>query len=350
MRGEAKKQKTHAPPSKKRQEAEDASAMEPPEQEDQSSKEKNADEMVRVGDEQKNAGKKFTAEQFKKDFETLVNKQNPPRDADEVKAFSQNPPIETFPKDFSDGVAKKQGEVTKPLMDQTTKKPAPDKPKEAVDVPEPIHPAAPKPVDPKLAIPKPRTDQEISTQHESDRLDDAMRDNRLSDDQLAESREPQFVETLKVKQEAKKRAAAAPGEYRKREAEILGDAEKPAAQLLSKDLAGMGNIHHRIGGHVFKGQKDTESETEKRQREIKKKIDGKYLETVKAVTDILEGMTKQVKLDFANGLTQQTNNFNANVRKRVSDYYGDWRIDDELFGPADVVVEKDGSTRHMTHG
>ena len=148
------------------------------------------------------------------------------------------------------------------------------------------------------------------------------------------------METLKVKQEAKKRVAAAPAEYRKREAEILGDAEKPAAQLLSKDLAGMGNIHHRIGGHVFKGQKDTESETEKRQREIKKKIDGKYLETVKAVTDILEGMTKQVKLDFAEGLTQQTNNFNANVRKRVSDYYGDWRIDDELFGPADVVVER----------
>jgi len=348
VRGEAKKQKTHPLPGKKRQEAVDASAMEPIEQEDQSSKEKNADEMKRVGEEQQNKGKQFTADQFKKDFEALVNKQNPPRDADEVKAFSQNPPIETFPKDFSDGVAKKQGEVTDPLKQQTAKKPAPDKPKETVDVPAPIQPRAPAPVDPKLAVPKARTDQEISLQHEGDRIDDAMRENDLSDDQLAESREPQFLETLKVKEEAKQKVAEAPEEYRKKEDQILQDAQKPATKLLSSDLAKLGKIHHKIGGHVFKGQTDTETETEKRQREIKKKIDDIYNGTVNSVTSILEGMTTQVKLDFAEGLKQQTTNFNDNVRKRVSDYYGDWRIDDELFGPDDVIVKPDGSTRSMT--
>lgn len=348
VRGEAKRQKTHPLPFKKRQEAMDASAMEPVEQEDQSSKVKNADEMKRVGEEQQNKGKQFSADQFKKDFEALVNKQNPPRDADEVKAFSQNPPIETFPKDFSDGVAKKQGEVTEPLKQQTTKKPTPDKAKEAVNVPAPVQPRAPAPVDPKLAVPKARTDQEISLQHEGDRIDDAMRDNDLSDDQLAESREPQFLETLKVKQEAKKKVAEAPEEYRKREDQILQGAEKPATKLLSSDLATLGKIHHKIGGRVFKGQTDTETNTEKRQREIKKKIDDIYNGTVNAVTGILEGMTTQVKLDFAEGLKQQTTNFNDNVRKRVSDYYGDWRIDDELFGPDDVIVESDGSTRSMT--
>src|SRR4030095_7320873 len=107
--------------------------------------------------------------------------------------------------------------------------------------------------------------------------------------------------------------------------------------------------HQKVGGRIFGGQKKTESQTEKRQREIKEKIDGIYKNTVDAVKDILERMASKVKEDFANRLKQQTNTFNENVRRRVSDYYGDWRIDDELFGPDDVVVLPDGRTRSMTY-
>jgi hypothetical protein len=349
VRTEARKQKRHDPADQKRKEAEKASALEKGEQVDQSSKEKNTEEMEQVGAKQQNEGKNFSAEKFKEDLMSRINAKRPETES-EAKAFAQEPPVKHFEEDFSRKVALEQGQVTGPL--EAKAKPEPtggvaEKP--IVDVPKPVLPPAPKPFDPKLATPKPKTDQEISLQHESDRLDGAMQENRLSEEQLADSREPSFIETLRLKQEAQKKVAEAPGAYRQKEAEILQEAEAQTNESLSTELDGMSKIHQKVGGRIFGGQKKTESQTEKRQREIKEKIDGIYKNTVDAVKDILERMASKVKEDFANRLKQQTNTFNENVRRRVSDYYGDWRIDDELFGPDDVVVLPDGRTRSMTY-
>lgn len=348
VRTEAKKQKkNHAPASQKREEAEKASALEEVEQIDQSSKEKSTKEMEQVGAEQQNEGKNFSADKFKEDLKSRINAKGPKNES-EAKAFAQKPPLEHFQKDFSDGIAKKQGEVTGPLEEKAKPEPTggvTEKP--IVEVPNPAHPPAPKPVDPKLATPKPKADQEISLQTEGERLDGTMQENRLSDEQLAESREPSFAETLKIKQEAKQKVAEAPGVYRQKEAEILQGAEAQTNESLATELEGMSKIHQKMGGKIFSGQQKTESKTEKRQREIKETIDGIYKGTVDAVKDILEGMASKVKKDFADSLKQKTDDFNNEVRRRISNYYGNWRIDDALFGPDDVVIE-DGKTRSMT--
>lgn len=349
VRRDARRQRWHAPASAKRDEASEASALPKTEQVDQSSKEKTTDEMERVGGAQREAGKNFSAESFKSDLKQRINSKRPTTE-DQAKSFAANPPIEHFEDKFAGDVAKKQGEVTGPLEKKAIEPPSggvAEKP-DNIEVPHPRFAAAPKPPAPDLAAPKPKTDSEISHQGDIDKLDDEMRKNRLSDDQLAESREPSFLETLKVKQEAQRRAAQAPSVYRAREASILQTAQAKAGQHLAAGLSVMNRVQRGTGVQVYAGQKSTETQTEKRQKEIKKTIDGIYQDTVIAVKGILDAMTKQVKDDFARTLKEKTDGFNAEVTRRISDYYGDWRIDDELFGPDDVVVLEDGSTRAMT--
>lgn len=345
---ESIRQKKHDPAAQKRIETEKASAIPEKEQSEQDAREKSTADMEKTGAAQKAAGSRFTADQFKKDLLAKISQKQPESES-EAKAFAQKPPLEHFEQDFSGKLATEQGKVTGPLEQKANTPPSggiAEKP--VAELPKQVHSPAPKPIDPQLAIPKARTDQEISLQHESDRLDGAMEQNQLSDEQLSESREPEFKKTLKAKNNAKIKIAEAPVIYRQRESGILENAASQSGVSLDTELAGMKKVNHKLGGKVHVGQEKTESHTEKRQREIKEKIDGIYDQTVTAVKDILKGMADKVKEDFANSLKEQTNTFNENVRRRISNYYGDWRIDDKLFGPSDVVVLPDGSTRSMT--
>jgi hypothetical protein len=348
VRTEASRQRRHAPASRKRTEAEAASALEKGEQETQNAKETNTAEMERVGSAQHSQASRFSAEGFKQDLMKRVNAKRP-RDEGEAKALAKQPPLENFEQEFSGKVAQEQGNVTGPLDQKAVPNPGggkADKPE--ASVPKPVAPPAAKAVEAQRAAPKPKAWWEISRKKESDKLDSAMSENRLSEQQLEDSREPSFVETLKLKREAQKKAAEAPDVYRQREAAILETAQARADKSLASGLEGMNAVHRRAGAQVFGGQQKTETRTEKRQREIKTTIDNIYEGTVKAVKAILEGMAKQVKEDFAKALKEKTEEFNKEVARRISDYYGDWRIDDDLFGPADVIVNDDGSTRPMT--
>lgn len=348
VRTEAKRQKKHDLASQKKKEAEDASAMTEDEQKDQSSKENNTKEMEQVGEERRKIGEKFDAQAFKKDLKNRI-KGKGPRTERQAKDFAKKPPIEHFEEDFSKNVAEEQSKVTEPLEKRTDPNPKGGViEKEGIEIPKPPYPLPPKPIDPKMVAPKAKTDQEISLQHESARISETMQKNRLSDEQLAESGEPSFLETLKVKQEAQQKIAEAPDVYRQRESTILQKAEAQAGGSLTTKLKSMNKVHHKISGDIFDSQGKTETETEKRQREIKKNIDDIYQATVNSVKAILKGMADKVKEDFANNLKQQTDIFNKNVRSRISDYYGFLRIDDEIFGPDNVVVLPDGNTRSMT--
>jgi hypothetical protein len=348
VRVETARQKKHDLPEVKKNETVEASAIAKDEQEMQDAKEKTTREMGAVAEAQTNAGKKFSAEEFKADLLKRIDSTKPQTESD-AKAFAQKPPVQNFEMEFSGKVAGEQKKVTDPLDQKASASPVGGvAEKEVKGVPDPKYPGAPRPVNPKLAIPKQRTDEEISAQSESDRVDGAMAENQLTDDQLKESREPTFIETYEVKEQAKQKAAEAPGQYRAREQAVLESAEAGSQKELQTELQKMNRFHRKGGGEVFTGQTNKETETEKRQRFIKGEIDTIYRDTVGLVKGTLEAMSKQVKEDFAKSLKDQTDKFNANVRSRISDYYGDWRIDDKLFGPADVVVKEDGTTRPMT--
>jgi hypothetical protein len=359
---EAKKQRKLGKPTQKVTEAitqkvteaMDASALTELEQKSQGSKEININEMNKVGNEQQDNTKKFDAKDFKDKFKKMVEENGKvPRTATAVKAYSKDPPIDQrFSDNVSNDISKKQSEMTGPLEKTAILEPSKEvKYKEKKEVPNPFHQAAPKQIEPKLAIPKPKTEQEVSSvQNEGVRIQNAMDNNQLSDEQLAESREPSFIQTLKIKDETLKKISETPSVYRQQESTILLDAENVANESLSSQLPNMNKIQRKTGEAIFTSQKDTEKKkTEKRQREIKKEIDGIYEKTVKGVKTDLETLTTQVKNDFAMGLENNKKEFNENVRRDIEEYYGDFRIDDKIFGPDDVIVNKeDGSTRSLT--
>ena len=348
---EAKKQKTHSPASQKRKEAEDASALSKEEQISQNSKEHNIKEMNNTPEELQDEEDKF-AEKFRKDFRARVDKEDPPTSHDEVKAFAGNPSMKTFPEDFSKNVSKEQGKITEPLMEKVKDK-SPDtdpqfKPKPVKGIPDPKYPPAPKLIDPKLAIPKPKPGHEISLQHEGERLDEAMEENRLSDEQLAESREPSFVQTLKVKQESQRKVTEAVSAYRQQESKGLQDAEIQASELLPTKLEGMSKSHKKIGGEILDKQRNTEKVTKGRQLEIKGKIEGLSDATVVAVKGILDAMIQKVSEDFTQSLAKRQNLFNNAVSYHLKEYYGDSSLDNWFTDPEDVVVMPGGTTRPLT--
>ena len=353
---EAKKQKTHSPASQKRKEAEDASALSKEEQISQNSKEHNVKEIGQQAEEQQDEEDKF-AEKFRNDFRARVDEEDPPTSQDEVKAFAGNPSMKTIPEDFSENVSKEQGKITEPMMEKV-KDTSPDKdpqfqPKPVKGIPNPKYPPAPKLIDPKLAIPKPKTDQQkISLQHEGERLDEAMQENRLSDEQLAESQEPSFVKTLNLKQEAQQKVSEAISAYRQQESKGLQDAEIQAGELLSTKFEGMSKGHKKTGAEIFDNQGNTSKVTKTRQSEIKGTIEGICKATADAVKGILEEMIKKVKKDFTDSLAEHQRLFNNAVSYHLEEYYGGWTTKTWrwLTGPdvPDIVVFPGGRTRPLT--
>ena len=344
---ESHKQKTHhTPAASKRAEAEAAAALNPNEQISQDAKEKNTETIKTVAEQQ--SSQRFSADSFKKSLKVLINEKKPTTE-DAAKAMAENPPVGNITQSFSTGVAKEQSGIVGPLEKNAVPNPTGGElQKEIIDLPSPKNPPVPKLLASKLVIPKAKTDPEISEKNQSDRIDSAMAKNKLSDDQLVNSKEPSFIQTYKTKEQAKQKAAEAPGIYRNREQAILESAEVKAGTSVTTELNGLARRNIKSGGEVHKSQSGTESTTETRQRGIKNFIDGAYAGVVTEVKSILLAMSEKVKTDFTNSLKVKTDLFNENLKSRISSYYGNFRIDDELFGPSPVVVNEDGSTRSLT--
>ena len=335
----ARQQKSHETKELKRAETEAASALDADSQKEQDAKTKRTGELETTGETQQKTYK-FDAETFKG---LLLDKirQILPQDEDQAKAFPKSNKLADVKSSVSDTVAQEKQNAVGPVdQKMTAQLPAGqlEKP-DNVPIP-PAKPAAAVPkIDPKLAAPKPKTDQEISLQHESDKLDDQMTENRLTKDQLANSKEPKFIQALDFKEKTQQRIAETPGEYRQQEQTVLAEAQQQTGQALQTDLGAMKKSKNSAVGKVFSSQGKTETKTEKRQREIKGKIDGIYELTLTDVEKILKNLTETVQSGFSKKLEGMTAIFNEYVTKRLKEYYGDWRIDDELFGPVAIVED-----------
>ena len=350
IRVEALRQRTHPLALRKRTEVEKSAKLEVKVQEDQSAKDRNTIKMGKVGAEQLGASRNFSAAGFKADLKRRVESK-PPKSEEDAKKLAKSDAVQHFEQDFSKGLATEQGKVTGPLNQQASgdpKKAGFEAGVQAVPIPKPVYPPPPGPVDPSLVVPKPKPDPEVSLQQESDRLSGAMQHNRLSDDQLEQSREPSFLKTLKAKQDAQQKIGEARIEYRRQEAATLQGATAQANQSLSTSLTGMSRTHTRTGGRVAGGQKDTESKTQKRQRLIKQTIDEIYERTAGCVKCTLETLTKKVTEDFTRSLKNETDTFNSRVRDRLDSYYSTGKkVKHFLLGEPKVVVNDDGSVHEI---
>ena len=136
----------------------------------------------------------------------------------------------------------KAGQAAKNAKEPTDSaaKQAPDSSAVPVRPASPLPPANPGPAaripGAAKAAPKPKTTAEVEKplQENARSLDQQMQDADISEEQLANSNEPEFQQALEAKKDAKTQAQTGPQAYRQAEKETLGQAQAEASGLARK--------------------------------------------------------------------------------------------------------------------
>ena len=286
----------------------------------------------------------FTPETFKEQLkEQLVELEKQlPKDSDSAEEFKEEDPIGGIKENIAGTAEAEQQKIAGPLDQQAKAEtpPASGLPTVA-EVPLAEEPAgkAPAPIDQQAATPKPKTDEEISMEEESASLDEYMAENDVTEEQLARSNEPKFLEALDSKKEAQAQAAAAPGEYRAKENEQLGAAQAIAAEQGHAGLQGMFDARTGVFGGVLAEQGTAEKGSEDKQAEIKAKFEEIYNRTKDAVTAKLDALSDKVSELFDTEAEAAKKTFEENVEEKLDDIYGVTVIDDWLFGEDTEAIE-----------
>jgi hypothetical protein len=337
IRKDVRRQKSHEPAGKKQAEMKAAAALMESEQREQSGQEQQAAAL----EEAAKPKKRFNRVSFKEKLKAKIEEKLPETE-DEAKEFPSSGKLDEAKSEFGQTVSEEKGQLTDPLK-KTAEGPPPPGQVAKLGTPVPAAKPAGKPskIPSPLVAPKPRTDREISLQHESDNLDKRLAQENITERQLAESEEPQFEQALKKKQDAQREIAAAPGRYREQESRVLEQARQQAGVTTGRELHRMASVKNKSLGSVgvYGSQKQKESQTEIRQREIKRTINDIYLRTERDVKIILENLSLAVQTKF-NVQAQMANMlFNMAVRSRLDDHYGWFTFDDKI---AEAVGLSDG--------
>lgn len=181
--------------------------------------------------------------------------------------------------------------------------------------------------DPGRAVPKPLEDEEVKMdeEHDADSLDRKMRESQLTDNQLAESEEPEFLETLETKQQSQKELCQVPATMRQAEAQqMLGDT-KDAQQLIGGTMGAMFGKRDGQLGEVGKGQQHVQSDEEKQLQQYYNQVKLIYETTEANVKSKLDYLECMVACTFQDAIDGAFTIFKANVSSRL-DYYYDWHI------------------------
>ncbi len=323
----AKKQKAHQPAGDKKDEMVNSAVMTIDEQNKQSGQDQKATALEEAAKPRQN----FDRHEFKRKLRENIESKMPGTEK-EANAFSKSNKLAEAKDEFKGSIAEEKGKVSGPL-EEAKEEPLPPHPNAKPDnilVPGAQPADKPSLVPSGLASPKPKTEGEISLQHESDKLDHQMVEGGITEQQLAESEEPQFEQALTKKKDAQREIAAAPLRYQQVEQEKLAGAQKSADSKTGRELRDMEKTKNEATGQVYTGQTTKESETETRQREIKEYIDAFYTATELDVNDILTKLATAVESKFSTEVESANKHFKDRVTSRLDDHYGWFTFDNKI--------------------
>lgn len=323
---DAKKQRDHELPDKKRDETMTASALPTQEQSQQSGQEQQTANLETAAQP-----KSFDRFEFKRKLKEKIESKMP-NSEEEAKKFAGSGKLDEAKQEFQETISTEKGKVTGTLetVQQQDLPQGQNLKPDNKEIPEAKPADAPSKIPTGQAAPKPRTDQEISLDHKSKELDQQMVQEGINEKQLEESEEPQFEKALQTKRDAQREIAAAPDRFRQIEEQRLQKSQNRADQISGHGLNEMSAIKTTKTEEVFGGQKTKETTVEKRQREIKESIDGIYIQTEKDVHQILEELSITVETSFSEAVENANETFKARVRSRLDDHYGWFTFDDKI--------------------
>lgn len=287
-----------------------------------------ANQVEKMGAQKKG---KFSPEQFKEKMKEKI-KAAIPENEDEAKDFKNNNKLEKVEEDMQGDVKEEKKNAAGAIEDTTKETPDTSGIEEKEVVPmNNIDPGF-KPAIPNAgkAAPKPKTNEEISMEDDAKELDSEMEKNDVTDEQLANSNEPEFNGALKSKNESQAAARAAPQEYRQQEKPAINKSENVAAAMVDGKMGEMFGDRSKLMGNVDGTKTETKSKDEKKREEVANTLKGYYETTKKNVEKILGDLDTSVSTKFEEAAKKANKVFEDNVKEKIDKYYGWTSIDDAL--------------------
>lgn len=244
----------------------------------------------------------FSADAFKAKLMERIESMKMPANEEEADEFETNNNLDEVNQQALGDVSAERTQAAGPIEQTSQAPPNTDAvpQRETTPLPPPDYGPTPQPINTAGAVPPPRSDLEVSAplQRDSESIDQRMADNKVTDEQLARSEEPKFIEALDSKETAQENAATAPQQFRAQEGGIRTTSEQNVNAQTQNELQGMHAIRGTamdqvLGNQQATGQKDTSERTR-----IADEINAIYDKTKTDVEDILNTLEEDVTKKF----------------------------------------------------
>jgi hypothetical protein len=156
--------------------------------------------------------------------------------------------------------------------------------------------------------------------HEADR---EMADAGVSEEQLAQSNEPEFQQAVVDKRAAAEHADTAPAGYRQQEQQVIQQDRAEAGAVTTAGVAGMQGAKGAALAKLVADKGKTKSKDETRRAEVTAKVQGIFAATEADVRKILDGIDPKVDAAFEKGEVAARAEFENYVEARMSAYKKD---------------------------
>lgn len=342
-----KAQGSHAPAEEKKGEVTSAAVLPAEEQKERNARSDHLTSMESTAEEtekKEESKPSFSPESFKELLKGNLAEieRTLPQSESEAEDFKRDKPLEGVKQNIGGQVATENARMTGPMASQVKQDAPPSaQPVEKPDELQEEKPGEnPEPISAKAAAPKPMLDSEVSMARESQSLDDKMAEEGLTEEQLAESNEPNFVEALDSKRQAQQEATAAPGRYREKEEKILAGAQGRARSGGQAGFAAMHGSRTAAFTGVFAKQASTETTDKKEQKRILGELERIYNATKTDVDTLLRQLSTDVDTTFETEAGVAKKTFEDQVEEKLDDIYGITVVDDWIFGEDTEAIEE----------
>ncbi|WP_340105894.1 polymorphic toxin type 15 domain-containing protein [Rhodohalobacter sp. 8-1] len=201
------------------------------------------------------------------------------------------------------------------------------------------------------AMPNARPAAEVTAplQENAVEMDQQMQQAEVTDEQLANSNEPQFTQALNKKKEAKQHTEQAPTQMRQQEQVILDNSQSQAQATGQQQLEGMHDNRSSLLGQVMGQQEELMGQNTAERQQVADHINEIYETTKTDVEEILSALDEEVNHQFEQGAEKAKIAFENHVDREMKAYkkerYGEWfdvtgwgkRLGDAVTGLPDEV-------------
>ncbi len=321
VKGYAREKKAHPPAAAKAKEAQDA-AVAPSGDVDGQAKAAKVDAM----DAQRPGG--FDKKAFIAAVKSAIEAKSPKnlKEAADYKKSGKAGEVKDSVKGLVTG-GKQNSAADIETATAATPDPSTAEPKQVTPIPA-EQPGQPRTIPASTAVPKPAPPEQLNLAAGKHETDQAMADGEVTEQQLAESNEPEFQGAAAAKQEAGQHADTAAAAFRQEEQATLAQAKVDATQQTAATTAGIHSSKLAALAKVVAGKAATKSKDEARRTEVTTKVQSIFTATETAVKKILAGIDLKVDKEFEAGEKGARATFEQYVDAKMTAYkkdrYGGW--------------------------